>query len=96
MKRREGGTVSQGKVEQDAADCFHISLGWSLHDETDDDELAASKALASGPDVEVLMRQVRDMNISFDEVKIRLGRDVTAVPLDSRARDDGAKRGILG
>ncbi|KAL2353123.1 U6 snRNA phosphodiesterase Usb1 [Cryomyces antarcticus] len=68
---------------QDRTDAFHISVAWSLSPMTD----------LSTPAVQPTPLAPQMPAIRFSEVKVRIGRDVSVVPLGGR-RDEG--RGILG
>ena len=80
-KALENSTTGSSSVH----DAFHISIGWSLSLQKLLDEAGLQTA--------EIMRRVRDMQVSFSDVKIKLGKDVTSNPFGSTRP---SKRGILG
>lgn len=54
---------------------FHISIAWSLE--------GASQGETQSQD---LPAQVRSIRVSFTEVKVRIGQDVTSLPLSQKRR----------
>lgn len=85
------------KAEKDDADAdedysrfFHVSLAWSL--DVDDAAIDAD-SLRRDADVQAIMRKIREMEIDFSHVKIRIGKDVSTVPLNRRRTEE---KGILG
>lgn len=82
---------SQQDDERDFSPYFHISIGWALPSSglrLEDENLSMQ------PAVEAAVKDVCDMTVPFDAVKIRIGQDVTALPIGaSQARTKG---GLLG
>lgn len=75
----EGGSTSEqaGHTEK-----FHISIAWTLQDPTGNPavskiDITTLAASTGKPDLQ-------SINVSFTEVKVRIGQDVTAIPLGPR------------
>lgn len=87
----QSGKQKLGAVEEEEQyeDAFHISIAWSLDVDTDVD----MEALKEEEAVRDCMKEVDGWAIPFEEVKIRIGRDVSSVPL-GRKRKGSAKRGL--
>lgn len=64
----------------DRTDRFHISIAWSLD--------AGEKLEVEGMSDEAkqVMQEVKGMSISFKDVKVKLGREVTSVPFAASGR----------
>ncbi|PNS20886.1 hypothetical protein CAC42_2817 [Sphaceloma murrayae] len=66
-------TNPSASAEQgDVSEKFHISIAWSLDGDAKLDRVSEQ--------TEELLDEVRGMRISFRDVKIKIGRDVTSVP----------------
>ncbi|KAF2766885.1 hypothetical protein EJ03DRAFT_255465, partial [Teratosphaeria nubilosa] len=63
---------AEGGKEAAAEGKFHISIGWSL----DADDYVCGAENQSG-----LSDAVRDLELAFSEVKVRIGQDVSTIPL---------------
>ena len=73
------GKRKDAKPPSPAGGKCHISIAWSLE---------ATKLGPSGQDIPI-PSAVAELDISFSEIKVRIGQDVTAVPLPA-ARKKGA------
>lgn len=64
-----------------SVDRFHVSLGWSL-------------AQMHDPVVTQLTQRLDAIDMSFDNVKVRIGQDVTTIPL-AQPRDHLSKKTLF-
>jgi hypothetical protein len=62
---------------------FHISIAWSLEEPPSSLGRIAGETACSAMD---LPPAVRSLRVPFGEVKVRIGQDVTSMPLDTRRR----------
>jgi hypothetical protein len=58
---------------------FHISIAWSLQKPSE----IADRDVSNGTDP---LNSVRGLRVPFNEVKVRIGQDVTSVSLDAKRR----------
>lgn len=77
------GTRPQTAEEPDH---FHISIAWSLKPRAED--ATSNHEYAEGTDRAVLQTAL-GLSIAFSEVKVRIGQDVTAIPLLPRRSSSG-------
>ncbi|KAH9840446.1 U6 snRNA phosphodiesterase [Teratosphaeria destructans] len=63
---------TEGGKEEAAEGKFHISIGWSLD---------ANDRVCGADDRSGVSDAVRDLAIPFSEVKVRIGQDVSVIPL---------------
>ncbi|GKZ25628.1 poly(U)-specific 3'-to-5' RNA exonuclease [Aspergillus brasiliensis] len=77
-KSKGGGTTvsrvsrESGQTGADYSHCFHISLAWSLTDLS-----SAERERIRGVD----LRKVRELSVRFDCVKVKIGNQVSSIPL---------------
>ncbi|KAK3076112.1 hypothetical protein LTS18_013886, partial [Coniosporium uncinatum] len=74
--------------EADRSECFHVSLAWRLtapEDEDEDSVVMGGKEVScgrrddgDGVKLADLMEEVRNMRVSFDAVKVKIGSTVTS------------------
>ena len=78
-------STQQGQDEAHAAvlEKFHISIAWSLQAPGTDDDGSIDRTIE-------LSRDVSEMSISFDSLKLRVGQDVTPIPLATRRPKSGS------
>jgi hypothetical protein len=62
---------------------FHISIAWSLEEPPSSLGMIAGETACNAMD---LPPAVRSLRVPFGEVKVRIGQDVTSMPLDPRRR----------
>jgi hypothetical protein len=62
---------------------FHISIAWSLQEQSENGVAHASEASSDGGE---LPSSVRDLGVVFNEVKVRIGQDVTSLSLVQKRR----------
>lgn len=90
QSRRDASERKQRRHQDDKQDFssyFHISIGWAL---PRPDRKLQDENLEMQPAVETVMKDVCDMTVHFDAVKIRIGQNVTALPISpSRSRARG-------
>ncbi|KAK5007294.1 hypothetical protein LTR28_005467 [Elasticomyces elasticus] len=72
-----------------AADAFHISIAWSLHPPPPSTDSEAAATLL-GKVMEAAMNEVRKLRIPFSEVKLKIGRDVSVLPLNAKKAEGTA------
>jgi hypothetical protein len=73
---------------------LHISIAWAL---ASPDKNLQDDDLSLHPALQTLFKDVCNMTIPFDAVKIRIGQVVTAIPIGSvGASDSRVKDGIFG
>lgn len=85
LYEEDGGTSSETEGTEENLqdyDGFHVSIAWSLHPPTSQ-SLETSIGLQQTLSTDVRKR-VGETNITFSEVKIRIGQDVSAVILPKR------------
>jgi len=88
-KAAAGGSVASPASQDhslDASDAFHVSIAWSL----DPDLVLETGVLQEDERLKALMDEVRTLRISFSEVKVRLGKDVSNVSF-GRMRQGGTR-----
>jgi hypothetical protein len=78
--KRKNGVSTNHEQESQLSKKFHISIAWSLQ-----------KPSAIGADEDVnngtaSPNSVRSLSVPFNEVKVRIGQDVTLLPLDVKRR----------
>ena len=83
-----GAEVVKDRV--DCTGCFHVSIAWSLDSLSQEDEDGSGQATSESFK---LTRDVADMEVGFDAVKVKIGNAVTSLSLASEAVED---KGILG
>ena len=71
---------------QPKGDEFHISLGWSLHapQSTESRLTASASSMGHNQGMSIspeLMQQLSDLELDFQELKVRIGQDVNVVRL---------------
>lgn len=88
-RRRKANSEKGAEEEEEDVEGFHISLAWSL----DVEQMMNDGDMLTDSVLEAKMQKIREMEIPFSEVKIRLGKDVTTVPL---GRTQRRRSGILG
>jgi hypothetical protein len=76
---RSAARKGKGKVAEVEDGKFHLSVAWSLSPQEGEVEVP-----------EELKESVRRLTINFEEVKVRIGQDVTGIPLRRR------RGGVLG
>ena len=76
--------MSSKSASDDFSSHFHISIGWSLA-EPSDEELERTRSAD--------ISHVLSKAISFDAVKVKIGNAITVIPLSKRV-DVG--RGLIG
>jgi hypothetical protein len=72
----------EAATESPQHDSFHISIAWSL-------QAQGTQSIENGDWEELRIREerkekFREMRVEFEEVKVRIGQDVSAVPLRRR------------
>jgi hypothetical protein len=75
--QRENQAASNG---EEVSKKFHISIAWSLQKPSEN---------GVGQDVDIgvaSLKSVRTVSVPFNEVKVRIGQDVTLLPLDVKRR----------
>ena len=98
---RKGNTKAKPSVVEDAArntgdfsGYFHISIAWALGipspaKDRDSRPTSGASEKTWGQDVEDAMRRVCDINITFNEVKVKIGQDITSVPFPIATKSRG-------
>jgi hypothetical protein len=69
--------------KQRISEKFHISIAWSLEDPTGSGRTIAGETAC---DAMELPAAIHSLRVPFGEVKVRIGQDVTSMPLDPRRR----------
>ncbi|KAF2224955.1 U6 snRNA phosphodiesterase Usb1 [Elsinoe ampelina] len=83
----EGGSDgNKGKNVEDGKGRFHISIAWCLDAEAELGEL--------GAEAKEVLEKVKKEKIRFEDVKVKMGKEVTSVPF-LQQRKDVAKGGML-
>lgn len=70
-------------------DGFHVSIAWSLKDPTQ----TGVEDIDPHRFPSVVRAQIQRLLVAFAEVKVRIGKDVSVLPLDTRQHD---AKGIFG
>ena len=78
-----GGGKRTPKQMSKVSEKFHISIAWSLEEPPSSLRTIAGETACTTMD---LPPAVRSLRVPFGEVKVRIGQDVTSMPLDPRRR----------
>lgn len=73
------------KRKSHSTDKFHISIAWSLSAPPNASPTLERQKQVPAEDAD-LPGSVRDLKVQFSEVKIRIGQDVTSLPLTAKRR----------
>lgn len=76
-----GRQTSRGNSK--ISDKFHISIAWSLEEPSGSIRTSEGKNTCNAMD---LPPTIHSLRVPFGEVKVRIGQDVTSMPLDPRRR----------
>lgn len=79
--------ISKVSDESDASSSFHISIAWALPTPSCPVQTLESLDVARAmPEVENIMEEVKELKVGIEEVKIRIGKDVTSLPFEVRQK----------
>jgi hypothetical protein len=78
-----GGGKRPSRQTSKISDKFHISIAWSLEEPPSSGRTIAGETACDAMD---LPPAVHSLRVPFGEVKVRIGQDVTSMPLDPRRR----------
>lgn len=81
-KRKKHNSTNHEKESQ-VSKKFHISIAWSLQDPSESGVMQQGEGNGNGQN---LPSSVNGLGVPFSEVKIRIGQDVTSLPLDQKRR----------
>lgn len=78
-----GGGRRPSRQTPKISEKFHISIAWSLEEPPSSGRTIAGETACDARD---LPPAVHSLRVPFGEVKVRIGQDVTSMPLDPRRR----------
>lgn len=79
-KKRDSTTHEQ---KSQVSKKFHISIAWSLQEQSQSGATQLGEGNGNG---QHLPSSVSGLGVPFSEVKVRIGQDVTSLPLDQKRR----------
>lgn len=78
-----GGSKQTPKPMSKISEKFHISIAWSLQEPPSSGQTSAGETTRNAMK---LPSAVHGLRVPFGEVKVRIGQDVTSMPIDPRRR----------
>jgi len=78
----DGGEQTAGRMSS-VSEKFHISIAWSLEEPPSGGRAIAGETAC---DAMELPAAIHSLRVPFGEIKVRIGQDVTSMPLDPRRR----------
>ncbi|KAI9669316.1 MAG: poly(U)-specific 3'-to-5' RNA exonuclease [Alyxoria varia] len=83
------GSVASGSVHEDFTSHFHFSIAWTV----EEPEEEGTDLIRSDDNKAMAFKEASKIRVEFDDAKIKIGNQVTSIPLSANL---GEGQGILG